>query len=51
MNEESAAKSRVNIQLKRSNGILTEQDLKDAYQFLMDYIHIKIPQLITVFGI
>ena len=29
MNEESLVKSRVNSQLKRSNGILTEQDLKN----------------------
>ena len=35
MNEESVAKSRVNIQLKRSNGILTEQDLKDLLTLYM----------------
>ena len=33
MNEESLVKSRVNSQLKRSNGILTEQDLKNAYLY------------------
>ena len=31
MNEESIVKSRANSQLKRRNGILTEQDLKNAY--------------------
>ena len=33
MNEESLVKSRVNSQLKRSDGILTEQDLKNAYLY------------------
>ena len=33
MNEESLVKSRVNSQLKRSNGILTEADLKNAYLY------------------
>ena len=33
MNEESIVKSRVNSQLKISNGILTEQDLKNAYLY------------------